>query len=112
MRRVKPARAANERKPAGRQAKNNMYILNLFVTGRTLRSVTTIDSMKSFCNEYLPGRCRLKIIDLYKEPLSAVRNQIIATPALVKEKPLPKRMLIGNLTDMSRVFAGLDLRPQ
>jgi circadian clock protein KaiB len=38
-------------------------------------------------------------------------EQIVVTPTLVKQFPLPSRKLIGDLSDTARVLAGLDIVP-
>ena len=36
---------------------------------------------------------------------------VVAAPTLIKEAPLPKRMLVGDLSDTARVLAALDISP-
>lgn len=96
---------------AVKAVKRDKYVLHLYVAGQTLRSMNAVHNIKNICHDYLPGRCHIKVIDLYRDPFLAAREQIIATPTLIKMKPLPKRMLVGNLTNIDAVFAGLDLRP-
>jgi circadian clock protein KaiB len=49
------------------------------------------------------------VIDIYQEPGRARSGQIIATPTLVRERPLPVRRLIGTLASSSRLSHGLGL---
>jgi circadian clock protein KaiB len=44
------------------------------------------------------------------QPALARGEQIIATPTLIKQLPLPLRRLVGDLSDQERVLLGLDLR--
>ena len=39
-------------------------------------------------------------------------NQIVATPTLIKAIPLPVRRFIGNLANITGLFAELDLIPE
>ena len=57
----------------------------------------------------LAGNFELEVIDVYQQPILARDGQIIATPTLVREFPLPIRRLIGNLANPSSLFVGLDL---
>jgi len=57
----------------------------------------------------LKDNCKLEVIDVYQQPILARDGQIVATPTLVKEFPLPVRRLIGNLANTARLFVGLDL---
>jgi circadian clock protein KaiB len=59
------------------------------------------------CERYLAGRYELKVIDLYQRPGLAAEKGIIATPTLVREAPLPRRWLIGGLSDSNCVLRAL-----
>ena len=85
------------------------YVLRLYVAGLTARSTNAITRLKAVCEDYLPGRYDLEIIDIYQQPHLAAKAQIIAVPTLVKELPAPLRKLIGDLSDKERILVGLDL---
>lgn len=86
------------------------YVLRLYVTGMTPRSIEAFATIKSICEEHLQGRYDLEVIDIYQHPQLARDEQIIAVPTLVKKLPAPLRRFIGNLSDRERVLLGLDLR--
>ncbi|MBN1340633.1 MAG: circadian clock KaiB family protein [Bacteroidales bacterium] len=86
------------------------YILRLYITGSTSRSILAITNLKKICEEYLEGRYELKVIDLYQQPDLAKGEQIIAAPTLIKKIPLPFRRIIGDMSDKEKVLLGLDLR--
>lgn len=86
------------------------YVLRLYVTGMTGRSLEAIARLKDICHEHLEGRFDLEIIDLYQEPVLAKGEQIIAAPTLIKRLPLPIRRIVGDLSNKSRVLVGLDIR--
>ena len=94
---------ARLRKPA-------QYVLRLYVTGTTGRSVHAIQNVKRVCEEHLDGRYELEVVDLYKNLPLARGDQIVAAPTLIKRLPLPLRRLIGDMSDEERVLVGLDLR--
>ena len=83
--------------------------LRLFVSGATPRSVRAIRNIRAICEEYLPGRYNLEVIDIYQHPERLKTDQIIAAPMLVKQWPLPVCRLIGDLSDTQRVLASLDI---
>ena len=85
------------------------YVLKLYVTGMGVRSQRAIASMRAICDASLPGRYQLEVIDLYVTPEAAAPAQIIAAPTLVRERPLPMRRLVGDLSDRARVMAKLGL---
>jgi circadian clock protein KaiB len=86
------------------------YVLRLYITGTTSRSMQAITNLKKICEEYLEGRYELEVIDLYKEPALAKGDQIIAAPTLIKQIPLPFRRIIGDMSNKEKVLLGLDLR--
>ncbi|HSL89615.1 MAG TPA: circadian clock KaiB family protein [Ignavibacteriaceae bacterium] len=88
----------------------NRYILRLYITGTTSRSILAITNLKKICDEYLEGRYELEVIDLYKKPSLAKDEQIIAAPTLIKKLPLPFRRIIGDMSNKEKVLLGLDLR--
>jgi circadian clock protein KaiB len=86
------------------------YVLKLYVTGHTPRSMQAIASIRSLCEEHLQGRYELQVIDIYQQPLLAEGEQIIAAPTLIKLLPLPLRKLVGDMSNEEKVLLGLDLR--
>ncbi len=87
------------------------YVLRLFITGSTPRSIRAIENMRRICSEHLAGQYELKVIDVYQDPEATRDLQIVATPTLVKVLPEPLRRIIGDLSDKERVLAGLEIAP-
>lgn len=85
------------------------FVLRLFVTGNTVRSSQAVANVRALCEEYLPGRYDLEVVDIYQQPNEAAKDQIIAAPTLIKELPAPVKRLIGDLSDRDKVLIGLDL---
>ena len=91
---------------------DSKFILSLYIVGMTTRSKKAITNIKKICDEHLAGRYELEIIDLTKSPELAKSEQITATPALVKQLPLPLRKLIGDMSDSEKLLAGIGLKPK
>ncbi|HBZ26232.1 MAG TPA: hypothetical protein DEO54_08365 [Rikenellaceae bacterium] len=89
---------------------NDKYVLRLYLTGSTCRSVLALTNLEKICEEYLEGRYELEVIDLYQNPSLAKGDQIIAAPTLIKKLPLPFRRIIGDMSNREKVLLGLDLR--
>ena len=87
------------------------YVLRLYVTGMTPRSVRAVKNLQAICDEYLKDRYDLEVVDIYQQPALARGEQIIAAPTLVKKLPLPMRRIIGDMSQRDRVLVGLDLLP-
>lgn len=90
--------------------KKEKYVLRLYISGMTERSMRAIRNIRNICDEQLKGRCDLQVIDIYKQPVLAQGEQIVATPTLIKRLPPPLRKFIGDLTNTERILVGLDLR--
>jgi|ERR1043165_5492446 circadian clock protein KaiB len=85
------------------------YILRLYVTGSTTRSLRAISNLKKLCEEHLSNDYDLEVIDIYKNPTAAREEQIVAAPTLVKRLPKPLRKFVGDLSDTRKLLVGLDL---
>jgi circadian clock protein KaiB len=111
-RRKKSANAtvAFERALAKQSKDDEHYVLRLYVTGMTPRSMEALATIKALCEEHLQGRYSLEVIDIYQNPSLAKDEQIIAVPTLIKALPQPLRRFVGNLSEQERVLLGLDLR--
>lgn len=82
-------------------------ILNLYVSGMSIKSMIAIENIKSLCDEHLKGCFELEIIDIYKNPKLASEQHIVFSPSLLKKLPLPKKTLVGTLTDTNKVLKAL-----
>ena len=102
------SRRGGKTKP-GKTRRRHHYTLKLYVAGLSRRSITAAQSIKRICEQHLSDRYDLEIVDLYRNPKRAGREQIIAAPTLVKSMPLPLRRMIGDMVDEARVLIGLDL---
>lgn len=85
------------------------YILRLYVSGATPCSTRAVALVKGICEEHLPGRYDLEVVDIYQQPGLAEGDQILATPTLVRRLPLPLRRLVGDLSDPERVLGRLNI---
>jgi circadian clock protein KaiB len=103
--------SASARRPVKKRASPAIeYVLCLYVAGETPKSRSALDNLKQICSVHLDGRCRIKIIDLLKNPRLARDHQILALPTLVRQLPPPVRKIIGDLSNTERVLVGLDIK--
>lgn len=89
---------------------SDIWHLKLYVAGQTEKSVTAIQNLHIYCEQYLKGKYKIEVIDLLINPQLAEGDQILAIPTLVRQMPSPIRKIIGDLSDTERVLVGLDLR--
>ena len=85
------------------------YVLTLYVTGATARSLRAIANIKAVCEEHLKGRYDLEVVDIYRRPELLSKDHVVAVPTLIKRLPVPLRLLVGDLPRMEQVLRGLDL---
>ena len=95
-----------------RKGRREHYVLKLFVTGSTPRSLQAITQVKSLCEEELAGRYTLEVIDVHQEPHLAEKDQIVALPTLLKTLPAPLRKVLGNFAEREKILAVLGVPPK
>jgi circadian clock protein KaiB len=88
------------------------YELTLFVSGASDSSARAIANIREICDAHLDGRHQLNIVDLNQEPALAGEHHVLATPTLVKDHPLPLRMLVGDMSDHVKILLALDVRAE
>ena len=84
------------------------YILRLYVSGSSGRSLRAVQNLTRICEEHLPDY-DLEVLDIYKDPAAAREEQIIAAPTLVKKLPQPIRKFVGDLSNTQKILVGLDI---
>jgi len=81
----------------------------LFVSGMSHKSGNAIENIRKLCDTYLANRYELQIVDISRDKQMAVDYQIIAIPTLIRIQPLPKRTILGDLSDTQKILQILDL---
>lgn len=86
------------------------FLLRLYVAGQSPKCIAAFVNLKKICDEYMPEKYEIEIVDLLKNPTLARGDQILAIPTLVRKLPEPVRRIIGDLSNTERVLIGLDLK--
>jgi circadian clock protein KaiB len=94
------------------QLDDQQWELRLYTAGQTPKSISAFNNLKRICEEYMPGRYEIEVVDLMQNPRLAKEDQIVAVPTLVRKLPQPLRKIIGDLSDTERALVGLQLRPR
>lgn len=89
---------------------DGIYHLRLYVAGQSPKSVRAVENLRRVCEEHLPGRYEIELVDLVENPHLARSDEIIAVPTLIRKLPEPIRRIIGDLSDTEKVLVGLQLR--
>ncbi|MES2872983.1 MAG: circadian clock KaiB family protein [Bacteroidota bacterium] len=91
------------------QPDKEFYALRLFVSGTSPNSVRAINNLTLICESNLKDRYELEIIDIHQQPQLVKNEDVAAVPMLIKYLPLPKRRLVGDMSERDKVLKGLGL---
>jgi circadian clock protein KaiB len=88
---------------------DDKLFLQLYVSGMSPKSMEAIENIKRLCNEHLNEAFELEIIDIYMHPEVLAEQHIVFSPSLIKKLPLPKKTLVGTLSDTEKVIKALGI---
>lgn len=86
----------------------NVITLRLYVTGRTPsaeRAIATLDALQT----QFGARLMVEIIDVLDDPISALNDDVYATPTVFRLSPAPVKRLFGDLSRKEILIEGLGL---
>lgn len=84
-------------------------VLEFFICGDDPRHVRWADQLREACASIDSCDCVLEVVDVLSDPQRAESSEVLATPLLVKSRPLPVERLLGDFSSISRVFSRLGL---
>jgi circadian clock protein KaiB len=87
------------------------YDLTLFVSGASPLSARAVTNARALCQAHLPGRHVLTIVDVHSDPALVQAAGVVAVPTLVRDRPPPRRRIVGDLSDTPGLLRALDLLP-
>jgi circadian clock protein KaiB len=85
--------------------------LTLFVSGASDLSARAIADARALCDVHLGGGYQLLIVDVHDDPAAVLDNGVVASPTLVRSRPLPLRRFIGDLSKADDVLLKLEIAP-
>lgn len=87
------------------------YDLTLFVSGASSLSGRAIANARRLCELHLDGRYHLSVVDVHGEPSTAGGggSLVMAVPTLVRNRPLPERRVVGDLSDTAKALLALEI---
>lgn len=92
-----------------RDAATTEIVLRLYVTGRTQSAARAVAAVTALQQDLGADRVRVEIVDVLEDPVSAVNDDVYATPSIFRLKPGPVRRLFGNIASTEMLMAGLQL---
>jgi len=96
-----------KQKVKGKVVIEDKLVLKLYVSGMSTKSMEAIKNLKMLCEEHLKGCSDLEIIDIFKNPKLSFEQHIVFSPSLLKKLPLPRKTLVGTLSDTKKVLKAL-----
>jgi circadian clock protein KaiB len=95
---------------AGTADSGETWDLRLYVADQSPNSVRAVENLRRLCEEHVPGRYRIEVVDVRENPRLAADDQILAVPTVVRRLPEPIRKFVGDLSDTERLLVGLQVR--
>ncbi len=87
------------------------YELTLFINGASALSARAVADVRALCETHLPGRYHLEVMDVNHHPEEVASRGVLASPTLIKDAPLPKKVLVGSLSNTSQILLVLGIEP-
>lgn len=86
----------------------NVIKLRLYVTGQTPSAERAIATLKDVLKDF-GDRIQVDVIDVLEDPVSALNDDVYATPTVFRMSPEPVRRLFGDLSHKETIIEGLGL---
>jgi circadian clock protein KaiB len=89
--------------------KRTHFKFRLYIAGDASNSAQALANLNALCEEYLPKRHEIEVVDVLLEPERALVDGVLLTPMLLKCSPGPVRKIVGNLSRRDTVLQTLGL---
>jgi circadian clock protein KaiB len=86
------------------------YKFRLYIAGDAPNSAQAQDNLMMLCETYLPDKYEIEVVDVFKVPMLALKDNVLMTPTLLKLSPTPVRRIVGALSQMQTVLDTLGLQ--
>jgi circadian clock protein KaiB len=85
----------------------SQLLLQVFISGDNPKHARAVAGLQAHCAARLYGAYEVEVIDVVQHPQRAVEEKVLATPALIKVRPLPVQRIIGDFSSPERVLQEL-----
>jgi len=85
------------------------WLLRLYVTMQTPKSIMALSYLKEVCELETSGKYQVELINLLRNPQLGLDHQILPTMKLVNRLPEPFNKIIKDLYTSDQVLVGMDL---
>ncbi|MCO0614922.1 circadian clock KaiB family protein [Lutimaribacter sp. EGI FJ00015] len=84
-------------------AVEQVVTFRLYVAGHLPNSSRAVSNLRAFCETQLSSGYSIDVLDVLENPDAALSESIFMTPQLVVQSGTGKHVLIGDLSDASRL---------
>lgn len=85
------------------------YELTLFVARDSKHGDLALENLRRFCETNLT-HFEIQVVDVFQHPAYAEEADIVEIPTVIRESPLPRRRIVGDLTDHEKLLVSLKSR--
>ena len=96
-------------KTKGTEAQGETYILRLFTADDEPNSRQARENLERLQETYLKRPHKKEFVDVLEDFQTALENNVLITPCLILDSPLPRVTIFGNLSNTEKVLATLRL---
>lgn len=87
------------------------FTFRLYVAGHLPNSTRAVSNLRAFCEGQLSSSYSIDILDVLDDPDAALAESVFMTPQLVVQSGSGRHVLIGDLSDTSRLAQLLAAEP-
>jgi len=102
-------RSERKAKTKGAEAQGEEYILRLFMADDEPNSRQARENLERLQQTYLKRPHKKEFVDVLEDFQTALENNVLITPCLILDSPLPRVTIFGNLSNTEKVLATLRL---
>ena len=92
-------------------SRRSRFDFRLYVAGDAQNSALALANLAALCRDRLKDRCKIEIVDVFREPKRALADRVFMTPTLLKLAPAPDRRIVGTLSLAEPLLQALGLEP-
>jgi circadian clock protein KaiB len=86
-----------------------VYLLKVYISNLTPKTLEKIGLFKEMLTAELGSEYHLELVELLKNPTSALNDDILVTPTVIRCSPKPTKKIVGNFLDKKQVMFALGL---
>lgn len=90
------------------KSNKKQYRFTLFLIGNSEKSKELIISLRNRLEDQLASSYELEVIDILENPDLTLQYNIMASPTLIKEIPLPQQRVVGSILSNNDILRALD----